>query len=114
MCCWLEQKKPKSTSHFPFSTPSLTDRVTAIGKTDGGSGDQKNDISVVLGYTLQVEVHGQSHNVCRRKKKFLFVKEDMFYLCLPHRKTTKRKPAAATEPKKERESIRDMYSAECP
>lgn len=52
MCCWLEQKKPKSTSHLPFSTTSLTALVTATGKTDGGSGDQENDISVVLGYAL--------------------------------------------------------------
>lgn len=42
-----------------------------------------------------------SVTVCvEERKKFLFVKEDVFYPCLPHRKTTKRKLAAATEPKK--------------
>lgn len=69
MCCWLEQKKPKSTNHFPFPKTSLTAEVTAIGKIDGWSGDQENDISVVLGYALQVKVDVQSHSVCRRKKK---------------------------------------------
>lgn len=57
-----------------------------------------------------------SVTVCvEERTKFLFVKEDVFYPCLPHRKTTKRKLTAATEPKKrEIESIRDIYSTECP
>lgn len=73
-------------------------------------------------WTVRVIVHVE-------RKKFLCVKEDVFYPCLSHRETTKRKLAAVTETacsskenfkkhsvcinqKREVVSIRDTYNAE--
>lgn len=69
MCCWLEQKKPKSTRHLHFSTTTPVAQVTAMGKPDGGSGDWENDTAVVLGYAWWLEVDSQSHSARRREKK---------------------------------------------
>lgn len=117
MCCWLEKKKPKSINHFPFSTTSLTAQATAIGKADGGSGDQENisrDISVVLGYALQVKVDGQHHGVYRRKKNFSLCKGMCFIPAYHIGKEQRESWLQPLSQKREIGSIRDMYSAECP